>query len=84
MIGRVGADPQVPALQRLGGGQHLHGLQLQAEHAEGDVEQVAADVGDLDPPPAPVEQADAEPLLEGPDLAGEGRLGHVRAAAPPW
>ena len=78
VIGGVGADPQMAALQGVGRAQDLDRLQLQAEHAEGDIQQVAADVSHLDPPFAAVEQADAEPFLQRPDLAGQGRLGHVQ------
>jgi len=70
----------MPALQPLGGGQHLLGLDLQAEQAPGDLQQLPADIGDLDLATAAVEQAHAVALLERPDLAGEGRLGHVQVA----
>ena len=77
MIGGVGADAEMAAFQPLGGREDLFGLRFQPEHPPGDVEEIAADVGEFDLALAAVEEADAELLFQAFDLAGEGRLSHV-------
>ena len=78
MIGRVGADAQVPALQRMGGAQDLDRLQLEVNMRKVMSSRLR---------PISVtsirrlrrsNRRTPNRLLQRPDLAGQGRLGHVQ------
>ncbi len=75
--GRVGADPQLPAGKAARAGQELLGLVLGRTQAPGHVEQLAAQVGQLDAAPAALEQAHPITLFQRLHLAGEGRLSDI-------
>ena len=80
MIGGICPDPQMSAFQPLGGGEDLFGLGFQAKQAPGDIEEIAADIGQFDLALAAVEQADTELFFQAFYLSGKGRLSHIEGA----
>jgi hypothetical protein len=83
VVGRVGPDAQLAAGQAAGGREQPFGLGLEGVEPARDVEQPAAQPGQLDAPPAPLEQLHAVALLQRLDLAREGRLRDVQRFGRP-
>jgi hypothetical protein len=73
----VGADAQVAAAQRLGAREQRARLVLELEEPRRDVVEVAAERGQLERPPAALEQAHGIGGLERGDVARQRRLAHL-------
>ena len=75
---RIGADPELAALEAAAAGEDLLGLDLGGVHPPGHLQEPAPEVGQLDAAAAALEEAHAVARLQGLHLAGEGRLADVQ------
>ncbi len=83
VVGRVGADAQMPLAEAASRGEEMLGLGLQAEDAAGQVKELAAELGRRDAPATAVEQPYPVALLQRLHLARQGRLRDMQGRGRP-